>query len=129
MHNKLIVINVLSYDSYADCHIKSSIHVPFDKLNDFAQTLDKNQPIVVYCASYVCSASRKAWELLNSMGFKNAWAYEGGMAEWFGMGLPAQGVCKADYVSQKHQPPNQTGHIRVISAQDLQAMMRQAGLI
>jgi rhodanese-related sulfurtransferase len=128
-NSTLMIINVLSPDAYADCHITGSINVPFDKLADFAKNIDKNQPIVVYCSSYICSASRKAWELLKSLGFKNIWAYEGGMAEWFGLGFASQGACQADYVTQKHKAPIQTGRIQVITAKELHTKMQQAGLL
>ena len=128
-NNKLLVINVLSSDTYTDCHIKGSKNVPLDKLADLAKNLDKKQPIVVYCASYECPVSRKAWELLHKLGFKNIWAYEGGMAEWVQMGFPAQGSCKADYLSEQHEPEDQTGPIRVINAKELYTKMHQAGLL
>ncbi len=129
MQKKLLVINVLPHDTFQDCHIDGSINVPLEKLPSYAQDLDKEQPIVVYCASYKCPASRNAWKLLNEMGFSNVLAYEGGIAEWFQKGYPSQGACKADYVSQVHEIPEETGQIKVISAQELDALMKGAGLI
>lgn len=129
MNDTLIVINVLSKDTYDDCHIDGSVNVPSDHLESYVKSFDKNRPIVVYCASYVCPASRNAWEFLKTLGFANVSAYEGGMAEWFQKGFPAQGACKADYISKVHVQPDQTGSIRIIGADDLLAMMKKNGLL
>ena len=83
VEKKLMLINVLPKDMYDDCHITGSINVPFERLSSFVQDLDKDQPIAVYCASYVCKSSGKAWQKLDSLGFTQIWAYEGGMAEWY----------------------------------------------
>lgn len=129
MSKKLLVINVLPKDAYNDCHIEGSISVPFDYLAQFVSDFDKDQPIVVYCASYICSASRKAWKLLNQMGFTDVSAYEGGTAEWFQKGLPAQGACQADYISKVHVKPEQTGQLHTISASDLEQRMKKDRLL
>ena len=98
---KLLVINALLKKHYNDCHILGSINVPLDELAVFAQKLEKDTPIIVYCASYLCPVSRKAWYLLHRMGFTNVWAYEGGIAEWVQKGYLAQGACQEEYLNAK----------------------------
>jgi rhodanese-related sulfurtransferase len=94
----LYVINVLSADHYRDCHIKGSLHASLDELKEAAAIWEKDQKIVVYCASYKCGASRKAYQILKKMGFTRVEAYEGGMKEWRKKGYPTVGVCEADYL-------------------------------
>ncbi len=129
---KLMVINVLPEEYFQDCHIKGSINVPLAVLGPYAENLDKTITIVVYCASYMCSASRNAWHLLHDMEFENVMAYEGGMAEWYGQGLPGEGTCGKDYLKQRHEKPEKTGKdadIKEIGANELYAMMNEYKLM
>jgi rhodanese-related sulfurtransferase len=121
---KLLVINVLDESMYKDCHIPGSINVPLEKVPEFVADLDKQTPIVVYCANYLCSASRHAWMQLNQLGFKHVWAYEGGVAEWKQKGYPTQGDCTQAYLkSDVRKSEQQESMIRQISAEELKKMM------
>ncbi len=124
MPDSLLLINVLDKLSYEDCHIPGSISVPLEKIPEFAQGLmDKNQKIVLYCASFSCSASRKAWHLIHDQGFKNVWAFEGGMAEWKQYGLATEGDCTLSYLQDKHQKPEGDGRVREISLANLKNLL------
>ncbi len=127
MADNVIVVNVLSKDTFDDCRIKGSINVPFDDLGEYAQNIDQNQKIVVYCASYSCPVSRKAWHLLHDMHFKRVYAYEGGIAEWRQKGFPTEGECLMDYLEQAHEKPEGDGRLREISAEDLKKLMSEEG--
>ena len=54
-----------------------------------------------------------AAQKLKEMGFENVWAYEGGTAEWYQMGLkaegkyPVEGTCQASYLSAANEKPAQ----------------------
>ena len=123
---KVLLINVLTEDMYEDCHIKGSISVPIDQLESYAQKLDKNQKIVVYCSSYACHASAKAWRLLDGMGFQNLWAYEGGMAEWYHAGFPFEGACQAPYLMAKVEKPAQEAKdVKKIEADELTFLLQE----
>lgn len=124
MKNKLIVINVLPSNSFDDLHIKGSINVPLSMLDDYAKTLDSDQEIVVYCASYACSASKKAWNIITARGFKNVFAYEGGVAEWHQKGYPTQGPATLE-VWQNIYTPHADTQIKTISAEELKEKMGQ----
>jgi len=87
------VINVLPEEQFHNCHIAASSNIPFESLQSAASQWDKNKEIIVYCASRECRASRRAYDLLCSLGFTNVYAYEGGIREWKEMGLPTEGVC------------------------------------
>ncbi len=77
------VINVLDKALYDDAHIKGSEQIDSHMVEKVAQNWDKESTIVVYCANYMCSASRDIAKRLTAMGFKNTKAYEGGTAEWY----------------------------------------------
>lgn len=115
-----LLINVLSPETFADCHISGSINVPYDNLTEYTKDLPKDTEMIVYCASYICPMSRKAWQLLNYLGFTNIRAYEGGAAEWHALGYPTEGPAKASYLKEDYdQPAHTEEEIATISAQEL----------
>lgn len=121
----LIVVNVLDKDFYDDCHIKGSIHVPYEDISSFAQTLDKNAEIVFYCSNYMCTASGSAAQELKSMGFEHVWAYEAGIAEWYQNGLPVEGSCAKAYLLKKvmQSELEERKDISIISTEELARKM------
>lgn len=123
----LVVINVLEKSWYDDCHIKGSISVPLEELDIFVKDLDPEKAeIVLYCSNYFCSSSGYACKRLKGMGFKQVWAYEGGTAEWYQMGLPVEGPSARPYLAKKITPLlHQDDDIPVISAQELAQKLSQ----
>lgn len=93
--DNLTVLNVLSQKDYNKEHIVGSLNVPqeddrfVDKVLNMVTAKDK--PIVVYCASTECLASSEAAKKLESAGFTNVRAYEGGMKDWKAAGYPTEG--------------------------------------
>ncbi|MFM9943841.1 MAG: rhodanese-like domain-containing protein [Bacteroidia bacterium] len=70
-----IILDVRSKGEYAGGHIKGSVNISVDQLqNNLGKLKDKNQPIITCCASGMRSASAKS--ILKSNGFKNV--YNGG---------------------------------------------------
>lgn len=127
-HDQLFyLVNVLGSDAYADCHIKGSINVPLDTLEEWAETVDTHIPIVIYCASYACHASYKAYKLLEGLGFHSVQAYEGGTAEWRQLGYPVVGKCVQDYLQQISQPEERD--IKTISAQEVKKLLYDYGYL
>jgi rhodanese-related sulfurtransferase len=124
MKKNFLIINVLDTQSYDDCHIKGSINVPLSRLDDFAKKLDRTTEIVVYCANYMCPISKKAWYILNALGFTNVKAYEGGIREWFQLGLPCEGTCTDPHLKDQTQKPSQDPKVITISAQELAAKIK-----
>ncbi|HXW86454.1 MAG TPA: rhodanese-like domain-containing protein [Candidatus Bathyarchaeia archaeon] len=127
---QLLVINVLPTELYHDCRIQGTINVPLEELASYAESLNKEQPIVVYCGSYFSSVTAKAWHLLHDMGFSNIWAYEGGINEWKFAGLPTEGACTSGFVLEPVGPlrGHDTG-VRQISKQELFDLMKKHGLL
>lgn len=118
----LFVINVLDKATYDDAHIKGSVHVPFDDVAVFAADLDAdNAEIVVYCSNYMCTSSDYVAKRLQALGFKKVWAYEGGMAEWYQLGLPVEGPAKLEYLSKKIEKPaeQESSTVQQITADEL----------
>lgn len=131
----LYVINVLDKESYNDCSIVGSINVPFQDIESFAQNIDRNAEVVLYCANYMCTASGAAAQKLKEMGFEKVWAYEGGTAEWYTLGktngnYPVKGSCLASYLTAPNEKPeDETPEVPVITAEQLRDKMVAHGLI
>ena len=96
---RMKVVNVLSADTYNDCHIRGSINVPLSRIKKQAKKWRRGELVVLYCASYTCPASKHAFNILAQMGFSNIYAYEGGTKEWREKGYPTTGLCKLEYLT------------------------------
>ncbi len=86
LERNIPVINVLSEEAFREGHIPGSINLPHEK-PDFARQVEetiggKDKPVIVYCASYSCDASKRAALKLDQAGFTAVMAYEGGTKEW-----------------------------------------------
>ena len=89
--DEVTVINVLASFSYKEEHIKGSISMPFNILEDGGwNKLEQGKPVIPYCAGKTCNASRRAGEILESHGMK-VYVYEGGLSEWRESGYPMEG--------------------------------------
>lgn len=85
----LVLIDVLSRDSYARRHVPGAINIPLSTL-DAATTrpLSKDKEVIVYCASFECQASAVAAQRLEEWGFKRVLEFAGGLADWEDAGYP-----------------------------------------
>lgn len=121
----LIVVNVLDQDLYNDCHIKDSISIPFESIEQGARDIDKNAEVVLYCSNYMCSTSEYAGKKLRELGFTNVRVYEGGTAEWFQKGLPVEGPSQKSYLSKEvgNFGADSANSIPTISASELAEKM------
>src|SRR5947207_2069109 len=59
--------------------VKGAIHVPIDKLEDWAKNIDKDAMIVTYCTCPHDEAADAEVEKLRQMDFKNSFALSGGL--------------------------------------------------
>jgi rhodanese-related sulfurtransferase len=81
----VMLINVLPEDSFEQEHIPKSINIPLENgfLNEVeSQVADKDELVIVYCASTQCSASTEAAKQLEEKGYQNVHDFKGGMQEW-----------------------------------------------
>ena len=76
------IVDVRTAAEYAGAHIEGAENVPLSDLPSAAETWDRAEPVVVYCA--VGDRSGSAAELLQSMGFERVYDLGGGIAQWDG---------------------------------------------
>jgi rhodanese-related sulfurtransferase len=78
-----VLINTLPRSAHEARHIPGSINVATDDV-DRIETLvpNKDEAIVVYCANADCTASLKAAQRLEEMGYTNVADFEDGYAGW-----------------------------------------------
>jgi rhodanese-related sulfurtransferase len=80
-----VILDVRTEDEYNNGIIPNAINLDIHKGQDFIselEKLDKNKNYYVYCRSGV--RSEKACEVLNELGFANAYNLAGGILEWNG---------------------------------------------
>jgi len=85
------LVDVLLPAGYGKWHIPQAINIEIDKLEDLAiKMLDKNEEIIVYCASFECQSSTRAVKILENLGFTNVLEYKGGKKEWMEKNYPIE---------------------------------------
>ena len=87
----LKVINTLSPELFEKTHIPDSINIPLDNpefVSEVEKLVDKESPVVVYCASLQCDSSTTAARKLELAGFNRVFDFEGGAKAWEEAGMP-----------------------------------------
>lgn len=129
--SKIRVINVLEKNYFDDAHIAGSEHVPLADLKKVSQSWDKEVPVVVYCSNYRCSASSGGARVLKEAGFKEVYAYEGGMALWYQLAqkdpsYKFEGPAREEYLlTVVPEIPSQDPTVSVITAEQLKGRLAQ----
>ena len=86
--------NVLTDEWFKGEMIPGSRRVPLDTVG--REVHDKNLPkdaeVIVYCGGPKCPQSRMAAEKLQTFGYTNVRAYEGGIEEWKELGHKVETV-------------------------------------
>ena len=130
----LFLINVITKDLYDDMHIEGSEQVSYEDIDTLLETnwkkYDKNTVFVFYCSNYACSASGESAQTLTKAGFLNAYAYEGGMAEWFNLhsvdkSYKIRGVGKQSYLRLPNIPKDPAPGVKTITAEELKNMLKK----
>ena len=104
----LVVVDVLANPAHDKIHIRGSVTIPRNELeNGRWKELDFTKEIVVYCSSYDCEASKESAKFLESKGFDVS-AYEGGLKEWAEAGLPTEGALSPKEYLQERYGKNQS---------------------
>lgn len=94
---KYILVDVLPRESYEKEHIPGALSIPLAEIEEKApQLLGKNETIITYCASFDCTASTKAAEKLQALGFKHVLDYKGGLKDYKEGGLTLIGKLHDD---------------------------------
>jgi rhodanese-related sulfurtransferase len=79
VQNGAIIVDVRSAGEYASGHIRGSVNIPLDRLQNNLSKLNKQKTIITCCASGMRSASAKS--ILQAAGYTNV--YNGG--GWSGL--------------------------------------------
>lgn len=79
--NAATVINPLSPIEYENQHIPGSINIPLENLSSMLPE-DKNETIIFYCLGEKCVFSWRAAEIAADLGYKNVYAFRGGIPAW-----------------------------------------------
>jgi len=102
---KLVVVNVLDKELHNDCHIKGSVNVPFESVQEYAVGhWPKDIELVFYCTNYKCTASGESARQLKALGYAKVFAYEAGIAEWHKLGFPVVGPCSSPVLKDYERP-------------------------
>lgn len=81
-----VILDVRTEDEFNEGFIANAINIDIHRGQDFVteiEALDKNKNYFVYCRSGMRSA--KACEIMNQLGFENAYNLIGGITEWDGV--------------------------------------------
>jgi rhodanese-related sulfurtransferase len=83
-----VVFEALDKKYYDNGHIPTARMLPPAEIDRVPASLaDKDQAIVVYCASASCQNSHQAAAELAKRGYRNVAVYAGGKEDWVGAGL------------------------------------------
>ena len=81
----VVILDVRTEDEYNDGIIQDAINIDIHKGQEFIseiEALDKTKKYYVYCRSG--ARSGKACQIMNELGFENAYNLEGGIMGWEG---------------------------------------------
>jgi rhodanese-related sulfurtransferase len=81
------LVDVRAEDEHEAGHIAGDRLIPFDRLKDQAEALDRDKPVLLYCRSG--DRSGTAAEALRASGW-DANSIEGGLLDWVDRGLPIE---------------------------------------
>lgn len=88
-----VVINALKQEAYMAKRIPGSVNVPTEHADWVNQIVpDKEQDIVVYCASADCDASAQLAEALREQGYTHVRDFEEGIEGWKEAGYKLNGT-------------------------------------
>jgi rhodanese-related sulfurtransferase len=76
------IVDVRTPPEFEAGHIASAINVPVDQVQQVSADWDKNQPVVVYCATGARSAEAATY--LAGAGFTRVYDLTGGLVSWTG---------------------------------------------
>ena len=81
-----VFVDVRPTEEYAKGHIPQARSLPLDQIEARAQTLPKNKPLIIVCATGRSAGT--AITQLKAKGLENVVALSGGMTAWHQAGLP-----------------------------------------
>lgn len=79
---RLLVVDVREADEYAAGHVPGALHKPLGQIQSWAQELDKDAEILLFCRSG--NRSGRAYLFLQTQGFTKLKNVAGGILNWQG---------------------------------------------
>lgn len=88
----ILIVEALPPKYFDTEHLPGALNIPHDEIRDKApdMLLDKNEFIIVYCASTACANSKIAAETLQQIGYTNVHEYVEGKQHWLEANLPVE---------------------------------------
>lgn len=78
--HSMVIADVRDVDSFEDGHIEGAVHLSMPALQEFCESADKSQPILVYC--YHGITSQSVAQHLIEQGFAQVYSLMGGFETW-----------------------------------------------
>ena len=74
------LLDIRDENSFQAGHIEHSIHLSNQNVEEIANGLDKENPVIIYC--YHGNNSKGAADYFDNLGFTNAYSVDGGYEIW-----------------------------------------------
>lgn len=85
------VVEVLPRAEYEAEHLPGAISLPLKEMDGSAvAVLNREKPVIVYCADQQCDQSPRAAKRLETLGFAQVYDYVDGKADWTARALPVE---------------------------------------
>jgi rhodanese-related sulfurtransferase len=97
---KTQLLDVRTSGEYQSGHLKNALQADWTKQAEFAKRikyLDKDKPVLVYCASGMRSAQAASWLAAN--GFRDVQNMQGGLNKWKMEGMPIEAPASTKQLS------------------------------
>jgi len=87
---RFVILDVRQESEWRAGHIDSSVNIPAAALTDKAlsRLVEKSEPVIVYWDGISCHRSIEAVQKIISLGWKNIFWLQGGLAAWGRQGYP-----------------------------------------
>jgi len=96
------LLDVRQPKEYEQVHIPGAKLIPLPLLHDKVSELDKEKPVIVYCA--IGGRSRVAAQLLSGLGFKEVYNLKGGIKAWEGIKAAGPQELNLDLITGDESP-------------------------
>ncbi|AWX99810.1 thiosulfate sulfurtransferase [Marinomonas primoryensis] len=83
IENNGAIVDIRDLVSFETSHMTNAISLTNDNVQNFIDSAEKSQPIIVCC--YHGNSSKGAAEYLASQGFKEVYSLNGGFSQWSAM--------------------------------------------
>jgi rhodanese-related sulfurtransferase len=81
------VVDVRTATEHGVSHIEGAVHIPLERLDEDAEQLDRDRPVVIYCRGG--NRSAVAAEAFQASGW-DAHSIDGGLVAWVESGMPVE---------------------------------------